>query len=349
MPKPAVVVENLVKHYGKQRAIDGINFDVAGGICFGSLGPNGAGKTTLIRILTGLIQPTQGRAWVAGFDVSQGPDAVRRAIGVVSQAMTTDLDLTARENLDIYARYYGVSYKERRRRIEALLERVGLTARANDLVASYSGGMRRRLEIARGLIHKPSILFLDEPTIGLDPQSRRVVWELLAQFRQDEQLTIFLTTHYMDEADFLCERIAIIDTGKIVVMDTPSELKKGIPGGNIVEIVLAQDQSLTEDRRLDTLISKLSSRPFVQQVIQKEGGALTDSIRLQVYVTNGPEAIPILMGMVQDEGFGLQSIGLMRPSLEDVFIHYTGRSIRAEEGQKVNFFIGAGVPRRMGG
>jgi len=343
-----VVVEDLVKRYGHQLAIDGISFEVSGGSCFGSLGPNGAGKTTLIRILTGLIQPTQGKASVAGFDVSQRPDAVRRCIGVVSQAMTTDLDLSGWENLDIYARYYGVPLKERTPRIADLLERVGLRARANDLVASYSGGMRRRLEIARGLIHKPKILFLDEPTTGLDPQSRRVVWDLLAQFRQDEQLTIFLTTHYMDEADTLCDRIAIIDIGKIVVMESPSELKKGIPGSNIVEMRLTFHPEYSEAQLPETLFPELSSLPFVQQVIHKEGVSVRDGIHLQVYVTNGPEAIPILMRQVQERGLGIQSIGLVRPSMEDVFIHYTGRSIRSEEGQKVNFFIGAGVPRRMG-
>ncbi len=344
-----VRVKDLVKRYGKLVAIDQINFEVSSGTCFGSLGPNGAGKTTLIRILTGLIKPTGGRAEVAGFDVTKRPDAVRTTIGVVSQAMTSDLDLTGWENLDIYARYYGTPSKARRDRIGDLLERVGLTSRAQDLVASYSGGMRRRLEIARGLIHRPKILFLDEPTIGLDPQSRRVVWDLLVKFRKDEQMTIFLTTHYMDEADFLCDRIAIIDIGKIMVMDAPEGLKDGIPGGNVIEIVTTIDLGRLNPIPLETVVPHLSSLPFVQQVIHKEEGSASDGNRLQINVTNGSEAIPILTSILQEQGVSIQSIGLKRPSLEDVFIHYTGRSIRVEEVQKVNFFIGAGVPRRMGG
>ncbi|MFQ5598174.1 MAG: ATP-binding cassette domain-containing protein [Nitrospiria bacterium] len=345
----AVIVRNLVKRYGALTAIDRIDFKVSAGTCFGSLGPNGAGKTTLIRILTGLINATAGYAEVAGCDVTKRPDRVRSHIGVVSQAMTTDLDLTGWENLDIYARYYGVPLKERKNRIADLLDRVGLRSRARDLVASYSGGMRRRLEIARGLIHRPKILFLDEPTIGLDPQSRRVVWDLLKQFRQDERLTIFLTTHYMDEADFLCDRIAIIDMGKIMVMDSPEGLKNSIPGNNVLEIAIPGDQVLPEGESYETIASDLSSLPFVEKVVPSDALGTLDSHPLQVSVSNGSEAIPLVMKRLHAQGILVQSIGLMRPSLEDVFIHYTGRSIRSEEGQKVNFFIGAGVPRRMGG
>ncbi len=353
-PKPAsaVIVQDLVKSYGAVSAIDKISFEVASGTCFGSLGPNGAGKTTLIRILTGLVKPSSGKAIVSGFDVLKKPDAVRGTIGVVSQAMTTDRDLTGRENLDIYARYYSVPSKERKERIAYLLDRVELSGRAKDLVATYSGGMRRRLEIARGLIHRPKILFLDEPTIGLDPQSRRAVWDLLRQFRQEEQLTIFLTTHYMDEADFLCDRIAIIDQGKIKIMDSPEVLKESIPGEDIVEIVTLPNPEKSDAKiatPLDEVIATLSAFDFVEQVIQKEESSnQTESYHLQVYVSNAGAAIPLLMSALQAQSLKIQSIGLKQPSLEDVFIHYTGRSIRAEEGQKVNFFIGAGVPRRMG-
>ena len=345
----AVLVQDLVKSYGTLSAIDGISFEVASGTCFGSLGPNGAGKTTLIRILTGLVKPTSGKAIVAGWNVAKKPDAVRGAIGVVSQAMTTDLDLSGRENLDIYARYYSVPSKERRQRIDYLLGRVELTERAKDLVATYSGGMRRRLEIARGLIHKPKILFLDEPTIGLDPQSRRAVWDLLHQFRQDERLTIFLTTHYMDEADFLCDRIAIIDQGKIKIMDSPEVLKESIPGDDIVEIVTMATPDGNGTIPLDELVTELSTFDFVEQVIQQEEEDKTESHHLQVYVSNAEAAVPVLMSSLQKKSLKIQSIGLKQASLEDVFIHYTGRSIREEEGHKVNFFIGAGVPRRMGG
>ncbi|MFQ5588961.1 MAG: ATP-binding cassette domain-containing protein [Nitrospiria bacterium] len=352
MNSPAVTVQNLVKRYGALAAVEDISFEVAAGTCFGSLGPNGAGKTTLIRILSGLIRPSAGQAFVNGLDVAKRPDAVRRGIGVVSQAMTTDLDLTGRENLDIYARYYNVPLKARKSRIDSLLERVGLTDRANDLVATYSGGMRRRLEIARGLIHRPSILFLDEPTIGLDPQSRRVVWDLLQEFRRDEHLTIFLTTHYMDEADILCDRIAIIDHGKIIILDTPEGLKKGIPGQNSVEAVIEHRPDFPAPPEsanpVETLIARLSGHDFVRDISHEPSETLSEQTRLHVSVTNGVAAIPVLINTLQECGFNIHAVGLKQASLEEVFIHYTGRSIRREEGQKVNFFIGAGVPRKMG-
>ncbi len=329
----AIVVRGLVKRYGTLPALDHIDLTVPLGECFGSLGPNGAGKTTLIRILTGLIHPTEGEAIVAGHDVAKKPDAVRRAIGVVSQAMTTDLDLTGWENLDIYGKYYEVPERERRDRIRELLDRVGLTERARDLVATYSGGMRRRLEIARGLIHRPMILFLDEPTIGLDPQSRRVVWDLLQQFRKKENLTIFLTTHYMDEADLLCDRIAIIDAGKILVMDSPENLKKKIPGSDIIEISIEGER--------EGLPASLESLPSVHKVAVEEGG-------LRVFADQGAQAIPVLMEAIQRQGLKVQSISLKQQTLEDVFIHYTGRSIRTEDTKKVSYFLGAGVPRRWG-
>ncbi|MDC4224192.1 MAG: ATP-binding cassette domain-containing protein [Candidatus Manganitrophus sp.] len=329
----AIVVKNLVKRYGALSAVDHIEFQVAAGECFGSLGPNGAGKTTLIRILTGLIHPTEGEAIVAGYDVAKRPDAVRRSIGVVSQAMTTDLDLTGRENLDIYGKYYQVPDKDRRDRIGDLLQRVGLAERADDLVATYSGGMRRRLEIARGLIHRPKILFLDEPTIGLDPQSRRVVWDLLQQFRKHENLTIFMTTHYMDEADLLCDRIAIIDAGKIVVMDSPENLKKKIPGSDIIEISLEGEG--------EGLPASLEALPSVHKVMMEEG-------RLRVFADQGAQSVPVLMEAIQKQGRKVQSISVKQQTLEDVFIHYTGHSIRTEDTKKVSYFIGAGVPRRWG-
>ncbi|MFQ5543320.1 MAG: ATP-binding cassette domain-containing protein [Nitrospiria bacterium] len=349
----AIVVDHLVKRYGVLQAVDDISFEVTSGTCFGSLGPNGAGKTTLIRILTGLIRQTSGKATIAGFDVLKQPDWVRKSIGVVSQAMTTDLDLSGWENADIYARYYNVPPKERRRRIEALLDRVGLMSRAHDLVATYSGGMRRRLEIARGLIHRPRILFLDEPTIGLDPQSRRAVWKLLQQFREDEDLTIFLTTHYMDEADLLCDRIAIIDNGKILVMETPEGLKDSLTGRDIIAIEMVElapergGAGERERRELASVLSELRTYPFVEKILHNETSE--EEKRLQVFVKNGTNAIPSLMDHLKKRGFQINTIGLKQPSLEDVFIHYTGREIRKESGKKVNFFIGAGVPRRMGG
>lgn len=329
----AIIVRGLVKRYGALNALDHVDLTVPMGECFGSLGPNGAGKTTLIRILTGLIHPTEGEARVAGHDVAKNAGAVRRAIGVVSQAMTTDLDLTGWENLDIYGKYYGVPDRDRRGRMQELLDRVGLLERAHDLVATYSGGMRRRLEIARGLIHRPMILFLDEPTIGLDPQSRRVVWDLLRQFRKNEHLTIFLTTHYMDEADLLCDRIAIIDAGKILVMDSPENLKKKIPGSDILEIFVEGER--------EGLPASLESLPSVHKVMVEES-------MLRVFADQGAQAIPILMEAIQKQGLKVRSISLKQQTLEDVFIHYTGRSIRTEDTKKVSYFVGAGVPRRWG-
>ena len=209
----AIEISELVKKFGTTTALDGVSFNINEGEFFGLLGPNGAGKTTLIRILTTLIKPTEGQAKVMGVDVKEMSAEVRKVIGVIPQAMTTDLDLTGYENMDIYARFYSIPKRERKERIEQLLEMVELKERACELVAAYSGGMRRRLEIARGLIHKPSILILDEPTIGLDPQSRHVVWELLQKFRNKDSITILMTTHYMDEAEILCSRLAIIDYG----------------------------------------------------------------------------------------------------------------------------------------
>ncbi len=327
----AVAVEEVTKHFGRITAIDAVSFSVFERECFGFLGPNGAGKTTLIRILAGLLRPTSGRASVAGFDVQKEPDQVRRAIGMVAQAPTSDLDLTARENLDIFGRYYGVSRHDRKERMARLLSRVGLSERADDLIATYSGGMRRRLEIARGLIHSPKILFLDEPTIGLDPQSRRSVWELLHGLLL-EGLTLFLTTHYMEEADFLCNRVAIIDQGKIAALDRPDELKRKLPGSDIIEIEIEGSEE-TAVRAEDL------ARPLARKIVREER-------LLKVYVDDGTHLLPGLLGRLAQEAIRTTSVRLSQQSLEDVFLHYTGRSIREEAAKKVSLFVGAGVPRR---
>ncbi len=224
----AIRVEGLTKRFGSFTAVDHVSFKVPRGEVFGLLGPNGAGKTTVVRMLTTLLTPSDGKAYVAGHDITRHPRQVRESIGVIPQAMTSDLDLTGWENIDIYGEFYGVPRRERHARAQRLLKLVGLTERQNDLVASYSGGMRRRLEIARGLIHSPKVLFLDEPTIGLDPQSRRAVHDLLVQLRTESELTISLTTHYMDEAESLCDRIAIVNSGKIIALDTPAGLKASV-------------------------------------------------------------------------------------------------------------------------
>lgn len=332
--RKAIQVSELSKTFGSITAVDHVSFDVDEGEFFGFLGPNGAGKTTLIRMLTTLLRPTGGSAVVSNCDVARDPAAVRRRIGVVPQAMTSDLDLTGYENMDIYGRFYGIHAKERKARIKDLLEMVGLTSRAHDLVASYSGGMRRRLEIARVLVHKPEMLFLDEPTIGLDPQSRRVVRNFLKKLIQGEAMTIFLTTHYMEEAEELCGRVAIIDSGKIIAMGSPDELKSRIPGNDII--------SLTGENLSADMLDTFRALPFVHKIVVEEE-------YVRVYVETGAKNLPILMDQVRLSGGTVQSATIHEQSLEDVFIHYTGKSIRDEEARKVSFFLGAGIPPKLGG
>ncbi len=329
----AVEVQNIVKKFPPSTvAVNDVSFTVDEGEIFGLLGPNGAGKTTLIRMLTCLMKPTQGTAKIKGYDIKRDPDSVRRNIGVVSQSMTTDMDLTAWENLDIYGKYYEIPKRERLERIRYLIDIVGLKERAHDLVATYSGGMRRRLEVARGLIHRPYLLFLDEPTIGLDPQSRRVIWDLLQKIRSEAKLTIFITTHYMEEADILCDRIAIIDYGKIIALDSPANLKRNIGGYDIIEVSLSE-------LKVD-ILAKLKSMEFIKNIVEKD-------LSLRIYVENAAKAMPILIDEFKKFNISILYLAIHEQSLEDVFIHYTGKSIREGEPQKVSFLIGAGVPRRI--
>lgn len=330
----AVEAQNIVKKFPSVTAVNDVTFNVNEGEIFGLLGPNGAGKTTLIRILTCLMKPTSGQGKIHGLDVVRQPGRVRRKIGVVSQAMTTDLDLTAKENMDIFAKYFDIPKKQRKESISNLLKIVELEERAKDLVATYSGGMRRRLEIARGLVHRPYILFLDEPTIGLDPQSRRVIWELLRKIRKETNLTIFITTHYMDEADALCDRIAIIDYGKIVAMDSPANLKRNIGGFDIIEVSLGNFRPEVMD--------KLKSMKFIKDITEKDEG-------LRISVDDAAKAMPILIEEFKKMDVTIQYLAIHEQTLEDVFIHYTGKTIREAETQKVSFLIGAGAPRRMPG
>ncbi len=325
---------NLIKRFGDVTALAGVTLSIPEGDFFGLLGPNGAGKTTLIRILTTLIKPTEGSAGIMGYDVVQNPAAVRGVIGVVPQAMTSDLDLTGFEIMDIYARFYGMPKKERRGRIDELLAMIGLRERAGDLVATYSGGMRRRLEIARGLVHKPSILILDEPTIGLDPQSRHVVWELLEKFRSTDRLTILLTTHYMEEAESLCDHVAIIDYGKIVALDTVEGLKKQIPQKDTIELTLSGFDPGKAAEWVKTL-PKVTSCAVREDV-------------LIISTDNGAQQIPLLVDGLKNLGATVVNVILKQQTLEDVFIHFTGRPIREEEARKVSFLLGAGVPSKWG-
>ncbi len=328
----AIEVSGITKKYGPITAVDNVSFDVFDGEIFGFLGPNGAGKTTLIRMLTTLLKPTSGEARVACCDVAKQPDAVRREIGVVPQAMTSDLDLTGFENMDIYGRFYGIPSKERKDRIKYLLEMVGLTERANDLVAVYSGGMRRRLEVARVLVHRPKILFLDEPTIGLDPQSRHVVWDFLRKLREGDSMTVFLTTHYMEEAEALCNRVAIIDSGKIIAIGSPDELKSQLPGNDIVSLAF---ENLSEG-----IVARIKALTFVHKVNIED-----NSIR--VYVDSGAQNLLMLIDEIKSSGGKILAATIHEQSLEDVFIHYTGKSIR-EETRKVSFLVGAGIPQKWG-
>jgi ABC-2 type transport system ATP-binding protein len=326
----AIEVHKIVKRFGDLTAVNEVDLDVHHGEVFGMLGPNGAGKTTLVRMLTGIVPVTSGEARVAGVDVRRDPGAVRRAIGVVSQALTSDIDLSGYENLDIYARFFDMPSAVRKPRIEHLLRTVGLWDRRKSLVKTYSGGMRRRLEIARGLVHKPKVLFLDEPTIGLDPQSRRVIWDLLQDLRKGDSLTVSLTTHYLDEAEALCDRVAIIDKGKIVALGTPQELKSRIPGSDTVELSLGGP--LTDAR-----MGELSALPGARNVERTPQG-------VRVRADGGAALLPRIIETLRVDGVEVTAATLQRISLEDVFIHFTGRSLREEGAPKGQAFA---PPRRF--
>ncbi len=329
----AITTKDLCKRFGSFTAVKGVTLEVQRGEVFGLLGPNGAGKTTLVRMLTTLLPPTSGEARVAGEDIARYPTRVRKKIGVIPQAMTSDLDLTGWENIDIYGEFYGMPRRQRRERAERLLDMVGIRDRAQDLVATYSGGMRRRLEIARGLIHSPEVLFLDEPTIGLDPQSRLAVHDLLVKLRQESELTISLTTHYMDEAESLCDRIAIVDHGIIVALDTPQGLKASIKGSDRIELEVKGP--------IDQIVAMLSERPEIHDV--KRDGA---DGKLTIRASDGAHALPHLISQIDAINGEVTSINLHRISLEDVFIELTGRSLRDEPAQKVSLLVGAGMPQR---
>ena len=308
-----VEVENLRKCFGDFCAVDGLSFNVNHGEVFGLLGPNGAGKSTLIRMLTTLIPPTSGTARVGGFDVARSPDSVRRAIGVIPQAMTSDLDLSAQENMSIFAKLYGIPGEERRRRIKELLAAVELTQWADKPVKMLSGGMRRRLEIARGLVHEPKIFFLDEPTTGLDPVSRVSVWEMLSRLKQERDLTILVTTHYMDEADKLCDRIAIVDHGNLAALDSPLKLKASIPGKNILEVSFSK----VPPGWLETL----TGLPDVASV-------KADENVFRISSHNGPGTTVAVMDEARKAGIAVASLSVQSTTLDDVFVHYTGHQLR---------------------
>jgi ABC-2 type transport system ATP-binding protein len=324
-PPPAIAVENIVKRYGDFEAVKGVTFQVADGEIFGLLGPNGAGKSTLIRMMTTLIPVTEGRALIAGHDVSREPNAVRRLIGVIPQALTSDIDLTVEENLSIYAKLYGVPRAQRERNIAQLLEAVDLTRWRQAQTKTLSGGMRRRLEIARGLVHSPRIFFLDEPTTGLDPVSRVAVWEMLDRLRVSMKLTILITTHYMDEADNLCDRIAIVDHGKLVALDTPLGLKNSVPGSSVVEVHFTGDVPEREERlkQLAGVTSVESHGTGAYRVMTSNGGQTTTQLVELALKSNDP----------------ITALSVQNTTLDDVFVYYTGRQLRDEQIKTVSFMM----------
>ncbi len=318
VPEHIIQVENLVKKYGPLVAVDDVSFNVEQGEIFGFLGPNGAGKTTTINILCTLARPTSGKATLNGFDVVSHPNQVRQSIGLVFQDSSLDDRLSALHNLRFHAMVYNVPASVREERIEQVLKMVDLWDRRKKNVRTYSGGMKRRLELARGLLHYPKVLFLDEPTLGLDPQTRNHIWEYVLALRKREGTTVFLTTHYMDEAE-KASRIAIIDHGKLVAMDTPLKLKRMV-GQDIVSVKTDDDTKAAEE---------ITSR--YQTEVRKDGDQLTFT------VDNGEEFLPVF---IKESGIKIISISLRRPTLEDVFLKLTGREIREE-------FIGGSLIEMM--
>jgi ABC-2 type transport system ATP-binding protein len=307
--EPVVQVTDLVKRYGEVEAVRGIGFEVQPGETFGFLGPNGAGKSTTIKILCTLADPTSGSARVAGYDVVKNRDTVRRNIGLVFQDTTLDAYLTGEQNLRFHADLYGVPRAQLQPRMRQVLEMVGLWERREGVVATYSGGMKRRLEIARGLLHAPRVLFLDEPTVGLDPQTRTSIWEYINDLKQREDITIFLTTHYMDEAEH-CDRIAIIDHGKIVAIDTPENLKASV-GKDRVQITTNDDQAAIKE---------------IKEVFDLDAAVHEGQVTFNV--ESGEQFVPRLFAELSQP---IRSVSVARPSLDDVFMSYTGKTIRDAE------------------
>ncbi|RZS33981.1 ABC-2 type transport system ATP-binding protein [Herbihabitans rhizosphaerae] len=307
---PAVRTEELYKFYGTTEAVSGLDLVVPAGITFGFLGPNGAGKTTTIGMLCTLLLPTSGRAEVSGYDVVAQPHEVRDRIGLVFQESTLDLDLTAEENMRFHAELFGLSRRQSKPAVDALLDLVELTDRKDSPVRDYSGGMRRRLEIARGLLNTPSVLFLDEPTTGLDPQTRVAIWEHLHRLRRDSNVTLFLTTHHLEEAEN-CDRIAIMDHGDVVAHGTPAELK-AVVGADLVVLRTGDDHAAVRAAR---------------EGFGLDGEIGADGVRLRV--DDGATFVPRLCAGL---GVAVHSVTVKPPSLDDVFLHYTGRSIRDDAG-----------------
>jgi len=323
MSSSTIKTENLTKIYpGNIKAVDNVSFEVEEEEIYGFLGPNGAGKTTTILMLITLLKPTSGKATVCGFDVAKEQVKVRSCIGYVSQDTAVDENLTGRENLLLQGRFYHLPKEVLEKRINEVLEMVDLADRANSLVSTYSGGMRKRLDIAEGLIHRPHVLFVDEPTLGLDIQTRLKIWEYIQRLREEAHMTIFLTTHYMDEADKLCDRIGIIDYGQIKVVGEPNELKSQI-GGDIITLKFKNETNSYINQALAE-IKKISS---IENIVP-----IKDSF--SVVARDGETTVPKIFEVAEKAGTVIESISLKRPTLDDVFMAYTGRELREETSNK---------------
>ena len=314
----SIETKSLTKSFGDVTAVDDISFSVKTGEIFGFLGPNGAGKSTTIMILTTLLKPTSGKALISDFDVLNNPKKVRENIGYVQQETTVDEYLTGRENLVLQAKLNHIPNNEIDSRIDEVLELIELVDKQNEPVVTYSGGMRKRLDIAGGLLHRPKVLFLDEPTVGLDIQTRRKIWEYIKKIHEEFEMTIFLTTHYMEEADQLCDRIGIIDGGKIQVIDTPENMKNAM-GNEVISIVF-------DGKNSDSFLSELQKIEFVNKINQ-------DDSKLTLFASNGTEVIPKIFHIATELEIKITSISLTQPTLDDVFISYTGHEIRDDDSK----------------
>lgn len=309
----AVEISNLTKRFGKVVAVNSVSLAIKRGEVFGLLGPNGAGKTTILSILSTLLRPTSGRAMVNGFDTQKNPDNVRAAIGVVFQEVVLDEDLSAEDNLDFHARLYHLPANLRKQRVREAFALVGLLQHAKRRVKTFSGGMKRRLETARGLLHSPALLFLDEPTLGLDPQARRNIWNYIMELKKIGQITVILTTHYLEEADSLCDRIAIIDNGRIVAVGSPQELKSKIKG-DVIKIRIS------------------NHKPSLKLLKNIKGVAKVaiDGQEITLTASKAETALIAVIAALKRNGAKLESLAVHKPSLDDVFLHYTGKVLRDE-------------------
>ena len=309
----AIHVDHLTRKFNDLVAVNDISFEIEQGEIFGLLGPNGAGKTTTLAMLSTMLKPTSGSATVNGMDIEHNEDGVRKSIGIVFQDQSLDEELTAWENMDFHGRLYRIPGDIRNQRITELLNLVELENRKDDIVKTFSGGMRRRLEIARGLLHRPAVLFLDEPTLGLDPQTRNHLWQYIATLNKEHGITIILTTHYMEEADRLCNRIAIIDHGKIIALDTPVNLKNGM-GGDVVTLKSSDPSAI---------VAALNE-PWVSRIEQHDGQVI-------ISLKNAEQHVGTIVTLLNRDKIAIESISIHKPTLEDVFLSFTGKTIREEE------------------